>query len=258
MKKFILTTMILLYFSTMSALAHGYIPGRLEDAVTKIDQVVIAKITAIKETPIYHILKNGTQGALLTTQREYTLEVNRILAGSDNKPNIVSYTAPQIECYDENGELLFKDWIKISGTGLETDLQQGQEYILCLRQDGVSQSSYIIRAESSDRAEVVMLAMKQVEIEKINLQIKNIDSNTVIDVIQLQEEIKMQEAMVSNFTNGHENLTAYTTNDVLFKNETNTTSPKWLFVSIIGLLFFSFFAVFLLIRKQRIFKEKTK
>jgi len=48
--------------STTSVFAHGYMSGRLEDAILETDQVVLAKITAIKETPIYHILKDGRQG----------------------------------------------------------------------------------------------------------------------------------------------------------------------------------------------------
>jgi len=76
MKKIIF---ILSCLSSVSIWAHGYNPGRLEDAVTKADQAVIAKITAIQETPIYHKLGDGTQGPLLTTQRDYTLDsVSRV------------------------------------------------------------------------------------------------------------------------------------------------------------------------------------
>jgi len=54
-------------------------------------------------------------------------------------------------------------------------------------------------------------------------------------------------------------ITVNSTDDESLKNKTTTTSLKWFFMSMIGLLFFSFFAVFLLIRKLRILKgEKTK
>jgi len=88
---------------------------------------------------------------------------------------------------------------------------------------------------------------------------KNETDEERIDVIKLQEEIKKEEAMISNLTNDNANIVINTTEDESLKNETTTTSSKWLFVSIIGLLFLSFSAVFLLIRKQRIIKgEKTK
>jgi len=155
------TIIILSCLSTVSVWAHGYNPGRLEDAIAKTDQAVIAKIIAIQETPIYHKLGDGTQGPLLTTQRDYTLEIIRVLAGSEHKPGVATYTLPAIERYDENGEVTMRMWIGISGSGIESRLEQEQEYVLCLRNNEKDQPSKIIRAEKVDRAEAVTTAMRQ-------------------------------------------------------------------------------------------------
>lgn len=152
-----------LLLMTASALASGIIPGRLEDAATQADQAVLAKVTALKETPIYLKLKDGTQGPLLTTRRDYTLEVSRVLAGPERKPSVVTYQMPQIVRYDENGKVLMTMWIAIPGTSRESFLEQGQEYVLCLRQGGEGQPPSILRAEPANRAGAVMTAMHQAQ-----------------------------------------------------------------------------------------------
>ncbi|MCL1920356.1 MAG: hypothetical protein FWG50_04640 [Kiritimatiellaeota bacterium] len=156
----ICSIMLALCLSAVRVLAHGYHPGRLEDAAAKADQAVLAKITAIKETPIHHTLKDGKQGPLLTTRRDYTLEVSRVLAGVDHKPGAATYTAPSFVAYDENGEMLAGEWVLIDGTGNESHLEQGQEYVLCLRGNWEG-SPNIIRAEPVDRAEAVTTAMRR-------------------------------------------------------------------------------------------------
>jgi len=165
MKKFFILTMLSL--STVSALAHGYMAGRLEDAVAKTDQAVLAKITAIKETPIYHKLKNGGQGPQLTTQRDYTLEVIRVLAGSDRKPDVATYTDPIFVVYDDDGKEIMGEWIMTSGSGKESSLTQGQEYVLCLSTRWGDKPPNIIRAESVDRADAVTTAMQRSQCWKV-------------------------------------------------------------------------------------------
>ena len=155
------TTFILLCFSTASVLGHGYMPGRLEDAAARADQAVVAKIAAIKETPIYYKLKDGTQGPLLTTQRDYTLEISRILAGPEHKPGVVTYTEPQFVEYDENGEQTLGMWVMIDGSGIESRLEIGKEYALCLQNNREGQPPDIVRAEPIDRTEAVTAAMRQ-------------------------------------------------------------------------------------------------
>ena len=106
-------------FLITSVLAHGYFTGSLEDAIPRTEQAIVARIVSIKIIPIYHKLKNGTQGPLLTNRHEYSLKIKRILAGSDHQPEIVAYVAPAIESYDGNGELLGSIWARIPGTGIE-------------------------------------------------------------------------------------------------------------------------------------------
>ena len=152
---------LLLLLLTASALGHGAFPGRVEDAAAQADQAVLAKITAIKETPLHLRLKDGTQGPLLTTRREYTLEVSRVLVGPDRKPGVVTYQMPQFVVYDKDGKEVMRKWIVIPGSGLEDRLEQGQEYVLCLRSEGEGQPPSIIRAEPVSRVAEVTTAMHQ-------------------------------------------------------------------------------------------------
>lgn len=154
---------LLLLLSTAFALASGVNPGRLEDAAAQADQAVLAKVAAIKETPIYHKLKDGTQGPLLTTRRDYTLEVSRVLAGPERKPGVVTYQMPQLAFYDENGKETMHWWIAIPGTGQESVLEQGKEYVLCLHNDVEGQPPSILRAEPANRAAAVTTAMHQAQ-----------------------------------------------------------------------------------------------
>jgi len=162
MKPYYLAALLLL-LSTAFALASGLSPGRLEDAAAHSDQAVLTKVTAIKETPIFMKLKDGTQGPLLTTRRDYTLEVSRVLAGPERKPGVVTYQMPQFVRYDENGKVVMTMWLAIPGTGKESHLEQGQEYVLCLRQGGEGQPPSIVRAEPANRAAVVTTAMHQAQ-----------------------------------------------------------------------------------------------
>ena len=154
---------LLTLLSTAFALASGINPGRLEDAAAQADQAVLAKVAAIKETPIYQKLKDGTQGPVLTTRRDHTLEVSRVLAGPERKPTVATYTMPPVVLYDENGKQTMSMWIGIVGTGQESVLEQGQDYVLCLRQGGEGQPPSILRAEPANRAAAVTTAMHQAQ-----------------------------------------------------------------------------------------------
>lgn len=187
---------ILLLLTTASALASGVIPGRVEDAAAQSDQAVLATVTAIKETPTYMRLKDGTQGPLLTTRRDYTLEVNRVLAGHDRRPDVVTYRTPQIVCYDENGKVLTTKLIRIPGTGMENFLKQGQQYVLCLSNQGEGQPPSILRAEPANRAAAITTAIHQAqcwaalkatltaeEIKAIRLAAFDVASDTLVVLI---------------------------------------------------------------------------
>ncbi|MCL2640732.1 MAG: hypothetical protein FWD53_07800 [Phycisphaerales bacterium] len=154
---------LVLFLSPAFSLAHGPIRGSLEDAVVQTDQAVLAKVVAIKETPKYHKLWHGGRGPLLTTQRDYTVEISRVLAGPDHKPGVVTYQAPICVSYNCFGQETVRKWIQTSGTGEENWLRQGQEYVLCLQGGGKNQSPRIVRAEPVDRVEAVTVAMAQAQ-----------------------------------------------------------------------------------------------
>jgi hypothetical protein len=142
MKTFITTIFISLIISLGVNATPEYVYQKLNEMITDVDSIVIAKVISTKK-------KYGGE------IRKIKVKVVETLAGDIKSKKLkLIYFYPSLLDQDGNGY-----WIELPSSGLEISLEDNKEYVLLLKDEYNSSTKFeLLRAEEIKQRDVVLEA----------------------------------------------------------------------------------------------------
>jgi hypothetical protein len=165
--KVILSTALLCWM-TLASQATQVFFQRPEEIKQPIAVVLRVKVGDVKIREDRMKLKDGKEGPVIATHWEYQCDVRETVSGdwpaekSAREKIRFQFTAMVPVEYDENGREVvhFSYWS--TGSGIETSLQAGQEYLVCLPVNAPGDKPQkLLRAEPVSRRAALLVGLQQ-------------------------------------------------------------------------------------------------
>ncbi|MCP4132064.1 MAG: hypothetical protein GY754_13905 [bacterium] len=141
MKKYLF--IFLLSFSfilPVLSFGHGYSVSELKEVIHKFEGIYIVKITTMKKTE-----RDGGEGGS-TIKISFLLK--EVLKGKKIDFKEAVYTLPAIS--SDFGGIKMKMWIKIDGSGTETKMKKGEQYIIYFTKNRLQRYKRIYNFDRAD------------------------------------------------------------------------------------------------------------
>jgi len=136
----------------------------MEKTAGQIKTILKVRVFDVKRSQTHMKLKSGGQGPVTSMHVDYTCQITEVVlgkwAGKIGKITIRHSTVVPIK-YDENGKAVMRFSFILSGSGIESDLKKGKEYLACfaLIPDPAREKQYLYAAYPLENRQGLLAAV---------------------------------------------------------------------------------------------------